>query len=122
MTGYGKRGRPQTATSDERQFRLLLRNYGFRCEAVPFIRARYDGDMPEHTAVVCYPPDVVADIVEIFLHKHNRHIQVTRVRVPKETRYGQPACRVFLRWSTEEEMDADFDLKQEALALIEDEG
>jgi hypothetical protein len=101
MTGSGKRGRPQTATDAEKAFRRLMRNYGFRVEAVPFIRARYDHtDQPEHTAVICYPPDVVAAVVKLFTNPHNYHIQITRIHIPSENQYGQPAIRVYLRWST----------------------
>lgn len=105
MTGSGKRGRPQTATPEERKFRQLLKNYGYRCEAVSFLRGHvYEEDQGEHTAVICYPPREVGEVVELFTRKHWSSIQVTRIHIPSENQYGQPAIRVYLRWSTKKEM------------------
>lgn len=101
MTGHGKRGRPQTATSEERGFRALLKEYGFRCEAIPWIRQRDEA----HTAVIC-PAGDIGNVVEIFTRKlvtGRIPIEITRIHIPKENRYGQPWCRIYFRWMTVEE-------------------
>lgn len=103
MTGTGMRGRRQTATREEKGFRALLKEYGFRAEAVPFIRQRDDA----HTAIVCSAKEV-GNVVELFTRKlvtGRIPMDITRIHIPKENRYGQPWCRVYFRWEFDEPCD-----------------
>lgn len=90
----------QTASAAEKGLRRMLRDYGFRCEAVSWVRGK---DIDEHTAIVCWPGHHAGDVVELF----TRHIglEITRIHIGRETHPGQPpTVRIYVRWTTIEEM------------------
>jgi hypothetical protein len=76
--------------------RKLFRQFGFRVESVPWIRA-HNG---EFMAIVIFPQTEVGQYIEFLSRPEQWPLEVEKVRT------GTSAARIFLRWSTKEELDA----------------